>query len=140
MTATQIAGVVGGPLSGLLLSMNGVWHLAGWQWLFLAEGIPAVLLGVIAAIYLPDGPEQASWLSSTERSVLTRRLEFERDGRTADHTLSAALSNPIVWLLALLYFALVFGHSGSLSGFPRSSRASGASVTSASACFPRCRS
>jgi len=48
MTATQIAGVIGGPLSGVLLAMNGVWHLAGWQWLFLAEGIPAVLLGAAA--------------------------------------------------------------------------------------------
>jgi MFS transporter, ACS family, tartrate transporter len=112
MTATQIAGVVGGPFSGLLLAMNGVWHLAGWQWLFLAEGIPAVLLGVVTALYLPDSPQQASWLNSTERSILRARLEFERHGHSADHTLRGALSNRIVWWLALLYFAVVFGHYG----------------------------
>jgi MFS transporter, ACS family, tartrate transporter len=111
MTATQIAGVMGGPMSGLLLAMNGVWHLAGWQWLFLAEGIPAVMLGVVAASYLPDGPEHAPWLNSAERSILAARLALERESRS-NHTLRGALSNGKVWLLALLYFALVFGHYG----------------------------
>jgi MFS transporter, ACS family, tartrate transporter len=111
MTATQIAGVVGGPLSGALLAMNGVCHLAGWQWLFLAEGIPAVVLGVAAAIYLPDAPERAPWLSCTERNMLTTRLALEGRNRP-HHTLRSALSAGNVWLLALLYFAIVFGHYG----------------------------
>src|SRR5260370_39834616 len=64
MTATQSAGVIGGPLSGLLLSMNGLWNLSGWQWLFLAEGLPAVVLGLVVARYLPDRPAEAQWLSS----------------------------------------------------------------------------
>jgi len=112
MTATQIAGVVGGPLSGILLAMDGLGHLAGWQWLFLAEGIPAVVLGVAAAKYLPDAPQHAPWLNSSERSMLTARLALEREGRRSHHTLRGALSNRNVWLLALLYFALVFGHYG----------------------------
>jgi ACS family tartrate transporter-like MFS transporter len=112
MTATQIAGVVGGPLSGALLAMSGVWHLAGWQWLFLAEGIPAVVLGVAAAKYLPDAPQQATWLNSAERSMLTARVALERESRRSHHTLRAALTNRTVWLLALLYFTLVFGHYG----------------------------
>jgi len=112
MTATQIAGVIGGPLSGVLLAMNGVWRLAGWQWLFLAEGIPAVLLGAAAAKYLPDGPEHATWLNSAERSTLMARLVSERDSRRSNHTLRGALSNGTVWLLSLLYFAVVFGHYG----------------------------
>jgi MFS transporter, ACS family, tartrate transporter len=112
MTATQIAGVVGGPLSGFLLSMNGFWHLAGWQWLFLAEGIPAVVLGAAASRYLPDTPEHARWLNSSERSVLRARLALERDNHCSNHTLGAALRNGNVWLLAMLYFAIVFGHYG----------------------------
>jgi ACS family tartrate transporter-like MFS transporter len=112
MTATQIAGVIGGPLSGVLLAMNGIWHLAGWQWLFLAEGIPAVVLGVAVAKYLPDRPEHAPWLNSAERSILTARLAVERASLPSSHTLRGALSNANVWLLALLYFALVFGHYG----------------------------
>jgi MFS transporter, ACS family, tartrate transporter len=112
MTATQIAGVVGGPLSGVLLAMNGMWHLAGWQWLFLAEGMPAVVLGVAAAKYLPEAPENAPWLSSAERSILKARLALERESRRSNHTLRGALSNRNVWLLALLYFAIVFGHYG----------------------------
>jgi MFS transporter, ACS family, tartrate transporter len=112
MTATQIAGVVGGPLSGVLLAMNGMGHLAGWQWLFLAEGIPAVIMGAAAAGYLPDSPEHAPWLNSHERSLLRARLALERERRRSNHTLYAALSNGNVWLLALLYFAIVFGHYG----------------------------
>jgi MFS transporter, ACS family, tartrate transporter len=112
MTATQIAGVVGGPLSGVLLAINGVWRLAGWQWLFLAEGMPAVILGVAAARYLPDTPEHAPWLNSAERSLLRARLALERERRGSNHTLRAALGSGTVWLLALLYFAIVFGHYG----------------------------
>lgn len=111
MTATQVAGIIGGPLSGLLLAMSGVWHLAGWQWLFLAQGLPAVVLGAATARYLPDTPEQALWLNSEERGMLAARLALERESRT-DHTLRDALSNGNVWLLALLYFTIVFGHYG----------------------------
>jgi MFS transporter, ACS family, tartrate transporter len=112
MIATQMAGVVGGPLSGILLAMNGVWHLAGWQWLFLAEGIPAAVLGVAAAKYLPDSPEHAWWLNSAERNMLATRLALERESRESNRTLLDALGNGNVWLLALLYFAVVFGHYG----------------------------
>ena len=111
MTATQVAGIIGGPLSGLLLAMSGVWHLAGWQWLFFAQGLPAVVLGAATARYLPDTPEQALWLNSEERGMLAARLALERESRT-DHTLRDALSNGSVWLLALLYFTIVFGHYG----------------------------
>jgi MFS transporter, ACS family, tartrate transporter len=112
MTATEIAGVIGGPLSGVLLAMSGVWQLAGWQWLFLAEGVPAVVLGVAAARFLPDAPQHAPWLNSDEQAMLAARLAFERESRRSHHTLRAALKNRTVWLLALLYFTLVFGHYG----------------------------
>src|SRR5260370_9589062 len=114
MTATQIAGVIAGPLSGVLLSIRGVWHLSGWQWLFLAEGLPAVILGVAAALYLPDGPEDARWLSPAQRKSLAIALALDRENRRThdNHTLLNALTNGRGWPLAMLYFTIVFGHYG----------------------------
>lgn len=75
MTAGPISGVVGGPISGALLGLNWRGSLAGWQWMFLMEGIPAILLGIVAWFYLVDGPEEAHWLSHEEKGWLRRRKE-----------------------------------------------------------------
>src|SRR6266851_6085633 len=83
MTATLVAGIVGGPVSGALLSMHGVGGLAGWQWLFLLEGLPAVVLGVVVLFYLTGRPADATWLSSDERAVLVSALERDRRERPA---------------------------------------------------------
>jgi ACS family tartrate transporter-like MFS transporter len=114
MTANAIAGVIGGPISGALLLMGGMYGLRGWQWLFLLEGIPSILLGVVVLIYLTDRPEQAYWLTDEQRSWLIARMQqdrAERDGAAgaAGHhaSVTAALTNPIVWLFALLYFSIV---------------------------------
>src|SRR5436309_11810875 len=85
MTAVPVSGVIGGPLSGALLSLNGVLDLAGWQWLFLVEGLPGVLLGVIVLVYLTDRPEAAHWLSPAERHWLAYKVASERDACTAAH-------------------------------------------------------
>ena len=77
MTATLLAGVIGAPISGVLLSLNGVGGLAGWQWLFLLEGLPAVVLGVVVLRVLPERPEDASWLTVGERDALTSCLAAE---------------------------------------------------------------
>jgi len=75
MLASPLAGIVGGPLAGALLQFaDGLGGLAGWQWLFLLEGIPAVLLGVVVLFYLTDRPDQASWLSEEQRSLLATQL------------------------------------------------------------------
>ncbi|TMA57229.1 MAG: MFS transporter, partial [Deltaproteobacteria bacterium] len=94
MTATAIAGVVGGPISGALLAMDGLGGLRGWQWLFLAEGLPAVVLGLSVLAYLPDGPATASWLTADERRSLAARLGPEQVIE-AHHaaTLGAALAD-----------------------------------------------
>jgi ACS family tartrate transporter-like MFS transporter len=111
MTATAIAGVVGGPLSGGLLSLNGVFGLAGWQWLFLLEGVPSILLGIVVFFYLTDRPEQARWLTDDERNWLVARMQADRAARGggAGHhaTLMAAIANIRVWLFALLYFNII---------------------------------
>src|SRR3979490_33670 len=67
MTATSLAGVVGGPLSSALLKLDGVYGLSGWQWLFLFEGVPTVLVGISVLFVLKDGPDRADWLQAAER-------------------------------------------------------------------------
>ena len=114
MTATAIAGVVGGPLSGLLLTLHGIAGLAGWQWLFLVEGLPAIIMGFVVLNYLCERPEQAEWLEPEERFWLQERLQLESEHkqRHNSYTLLQALVNPKVWLLSLIYFTLVIGIYG----------------------------
>ncbi len=104
--AIPLSSVIGGPLSGALLKLNGTFHLAGWQWLFLVEGIPAVILGAVVWRYLPDEPREARWLDANEREWLSNEIARERSGVTQrqNHSLAAALSDPIVWLLGVTYF------------------------------------
>jgi ACS family tartrate transporter-like MFS transporter len=107
--ASMAAGIFGAPLSGILLSLRGVGGLDGWQWLFLVEGVPAVVLGVVALKYLDDGPEHARWLPEEERAWLIDTLRRERDAssRPEAHTLRAGLLDPGVWRLALVLFLIV---------------------------------
>jgi MFS transporter, ACS family, tartrate transporter len=106
MVAIPISTVIGAPLSGLILGMDGVLGLKGWQWLFIFEGIPTVLLGLVVMFYLTDGPQKASWLEPDERDWLVDRLRRERMVRDAHarHTLWEALSHPRVLVLSLVYF------------------------------------
>jgi MFS transporter, ACS family, tartrate transporter len=114
MTATALAGVIAGPVSGALLEMHGFAGLSGWQWLFILEGLPAVILGVLVWRYLPDRPENAAWLGVNERVALSMRLEQERRHSThiRQRSLGEAVSNSKVWILSLIYFAIVFGLYG----------------------------
>src|SRR5213078_116615 len=115
MTATAMAGVVGGPLSGTILEqLGGRGGLAGWQWLFLLEGLPAVAFGLAVLVYLTDRPEEADWLAPAERAWLSERMRREHAARAERHRYSVtqALAHGRVWLLALLYFALVCGLYG----------------------------
>src|ERR1700744_4862264 len=75
--AVPVSTVIGAPISGLLLGLDGVWGLKGWQWLFIIEGIPSVLLGIVTWFYLTDRPDNASWLTAEQRTWLLSRLESE---------------------------------------------------------------
>ncbi len=110
--AIPLSSVVGGPLAGLLLSFNGRLGLAGWQWLFLIEGVPAVVLGIVVLGYLPDEPGHAAWLEPQERSWLKRQLERENElPHGARHMdLRAVLQHRLVWRLGVAYF---LGSAGS---------------------------
>jgi ACS family tartrate transporter-like MFS transporter len=111
MVAVPVSGVIGGPLSGALLELNGVRGLAGWQWLFLVEGIPAVLLGIIVLGYLTDRPETAHWLAPAERNWLVSKLASERAARYETHSIGilASLMNPTIWQLGIIFLLAAIG-------------------------------
>jgi ACS family tartrate transporter-like MFS transporter len=100
-----LSAIVGGPIAGLILSLNGSLGLTGWQWLFAVEGLGAVLLGFLVLLYLPDCPAQARWLGERASTALTARLEGERMPMNASSATSvrAALLSPLVWTLGLSY-------------------------------------
>jgi MFS transporter, ACS family, tartrate transporter len=106
MMAIPVAGVIGGPLSGALLALDGSMGLGGWQWLFLLEGLPSILLGFCAWNYLTDGPEEARWLQAAERAALIARLGKEEKEVQDAHAISAlaSLRNPTVWHLGGIFF------------------------------------
>jgi ACS family tartrate transporter-like MFS transporter len=104
MTATLIAGVIGGPISGALLALDGRGGLGGWQWLFLLEGVPAVVLGVVVLRVLTERPQEADWLTAAQRAALVRCLDSDVAPREYDTR--AALRNPRTWLLAGVYFTI----------------------------------
>src|SRR5262249_44783878 len=81
MTASPVAVIVGAPLSTGILRLDGIAGLRGWQWLFLIEGLPAVVLGLIVLVVLTDRPEDARWLTPAERDWLTRRMADDRAAR-----------------------------------------------------------
>ncbi len=114
MSAIPLSIVVGGPVAGLILQMNGVMHLHGWQWLFLLEGVPAVLLGFVVLGYLTDRPEEAHWLAPEQRQWLCARLREEAAATERQHNirLREALLHPVVWLLALVMFTCQTGSYG----------------------------
>jgi sugar phosphate permease len=117
MTAITLSGVVGGPISGWILSsFSGAAGLAGWQWLYLLEGLPSVLVGLVVLVRLDDGPAKAKWLSEAERELLLRRIEGEenlkREEGVGHHRLTDAFRSPDLWLLAVVYFSVVMGLYG----------------------------
>lgn len=112
MTAVALSGVIGGPVSGYILkAFNGVngWH--GWQWLFLLEGIPSVLVGVLVFFALDDRIAKATWLTDDEKALLERNIDAE-EATKEDPSLGTVMSSPRVWLMALIYFSFVMGLYG----------------------------
>ena len=111
LTSTAIAGVIGAPVSAICLKMNGMGQLAGWQWLFLLQGLPSVVLGVFVLFYLPDGPQSAKWLTNSEKLWLDEHINAAKaiSALRHRHTLWDALRDPRLWLLSAIYFLLISG-------------------------------
>ena len=109
-----LAGVVGSPISGAILGMHGMGGLAGWQWLFLIEAIPAVLMGFVVWVILPNRPSDASWLSSAEKTWVQQRLDDDAAQSLTHqhHSVKDAFTSGRVWLFCLLYFLMNVGGYG----------------------------
>jgi D-galactonate transporter len=117
MAANPVSGVLAGPISGAILAFaSGVGGLRAWQWLFLLEGIPSILAGVVTIFFLDDNPSSARWLTSEERGLLLNRLQEEEDakrsGGESRHRLIDAFKSGQVWLLCVVYFGFVMGNYG----------------------------
>ena len=110
MTAIGTAQLIGSPVSGGIMQyMDGVNGWRGWQWLFLLEGIPSVIIGVLVLAILPNGPKTAKWLTVQERDLLVQRIEQDntfKEGLAGKHSLFGAFKDGRVWALAAVYFAL----------------------------------
>jgi MFS transporter, ACS family, tartrate transporter len=103
--------VIGGPISGLLLEMDGIWGLAGWKWLFIVEGLPAIVIGLLTLWLLPSNPQEATWLSAGEKAAVTARLASETKEQEQRH-FWATLIDARVLLLALTQFTYTVGSYG----------------------------
>jgi D-galactonate transporter len=112
MTGIPLAGMIGGPMSGWILkAMTGVHGLAGWQWLFLLEALPSLVLGVAVLAYLDDGIIRARWLTADEKEMLGARIADDQK-HAATHALWGGVTNPRVWFLSVIYFCLIAGLYG----------------------------
>ncbi|MHB9757696.1 MFS transporter [Streptomyces sp. BYX5S] len=110
MSAIPVAGIFGNPLSGWIMDVfddTAGWN--GWQWLFVVEAVPAVVIGVICLFYLDNGVRDATWLTDEEKSVVERALEADSAHHTVHGRALDAFRNAKVWLMCLIYFCFVMG-------------------------------
>ena len=114
MAAIPLSTVIGAPISGVLLYLHGGLGLAGWQWLFIVEAVPAIILAGVVFFYLTDLPADAEWLTPDERTWLAGRLDLEHRQRQAvrDYSVRQSLVNPRVLGLSLVYFGAVATNYG----------------------------
>ena len=116
MVAIPLAGLIGSPISGAILGLDGLLGLGGWQWIFILEAIPTLFLGLVAFFWLTDRPEHAPWLASDQQAWLIRTLEAERrrTPRIAHDSIWKVMTNKYVLTMALVY-AGAAGASSSLA-------------------------
>ncbi|HEV7631852.1 MAG TPA: MFS transporter [Steroidobacteraceae bacterium] len=120
MLAIPLSIVIGGPLSGWLLGMDPAPALSGWRWMFLAEAVPTVLLGIAALAWFPDSPAEARWLAPAQRDWLAEHAARRaRPGANPAVTDWRSLREPLVWLSGLLWFCLLSGAYGLIFWLPQ---------------------
>jgi ACS family tartrate transporter-like MFS transporter len=121
MTAIPISTAIGGPISSAILSLDRTFGLAGWQWLFLIETIPSLVLGVVTLGYLKDSPTHASWLTADEKEWITNTLDAERAYRSANYERSVirSLVSPKTLMLSFCYFGVEMGLYGVILWVPQ---------------------
>ena len=112
VAAIAVSGVIGNPISGWILDMfSGAKGLMGWQWLFISEGVPSVLVGIWVLFFLNSSIEEAKWLTADEKALLAKNLLAEEKHK-AEHKLSDAFKSGKVWVLCFIYFTLMIGLYG----------------------------
>ncbi len=116
LTSTAVSGIIGNPLAGVLMKLEGCHNLHGWQWMFLAEGLLPVLIGFVVLARLPDKPGDARWLSDDERKTLAAALDGENIAEQSHHHASdfckSGFSGLRLWHLSVIYFLLIMGLYG----------------------------
>jgi MFS transporter, ACS family, tartrate transporter len=115
LTSTAVSGIIGNPLAGALMQLDGVGHLHGWQWLFLLEGMLPIALGFVTLALLPDRPAQAKWLGPREVEWIEQELAREHAAAHRSHhvrDLKLALRGARLWQFSVLYFLLIMGLYG----------------------------
>ncbi len=112
MAAVPLASAVGAPISGVIVSINEAMGFKGWQWLFILEGVPSIILGFVVLGFLPNGPATASWLSPAERQLIQEGLAADREPPRTERALWAALKDGRVLVLSIVYLGIVMGLYG----------------------------
>jgi len=126
MSAIPVAGIFGNPLSGWIMdAFNGTGQWAGWQWMFVIEAVPAILVGLAVLAWLDNGIRQAKWLDDSEKGLLEAEIAKDQ-GKTHTFTSTRAVfADPRVWQMALIYFCFVMGQYGLTFWMPTLVKATG---------------
>jgi D-galactonate transporter len=127
MAAIPIAGIFGNPLSGWIMdSFDQLAGMRGWQWMFLIEAVPAVLLGILVLFVLNNGIREAKWLTEEEKLLLERNIEADAGGKKkSPHSLGGVLKDHRVWMMSAIYFCFVMGQYGLTFWMPTLVKATG---------------
>jgi D-galactonate transporter len=128
MSAIPVSGIFGNPLSGWIMdSFHQTSGLAGWQWMFLIEAVPAVLMGLAVFFYLDNSIKDAAWLDEDEKRVLEHNIAEDTRTKQSPHTTAATFRDRRVWLMCLIYFTFVLGQYGLTFWMPSLVKATGVS-------------
>ncbi|MFJ3047451.1 MFS transporter [Herbaspirillum chlorophenolicum] len=126
MSGIPVAGILGNPLSGWIMdAFHGSSGMQGWQWMFVIEAIPAVLIGLVTLFYLDNDVKSAKWLTDDEKKVLQADIDGDQKGKESGHSFGDIVKDARVWLMCLIYFSFVMGQYGLTLWMPTLVKATG---------------
>ncbi|MBB3212563.1 D-galactonate transporter [Herbaspirillum sp. Sphag1AN] len=126
MSGIPVAGILGNPLSGWIMdAFHGSSGMQGWQWMFVIEAVPAVLIGLATLLYLDNGIAKAKWLSDDEKALLQSEIDLDQKGKESVRSFADIVFDKRVWLMCLIYFCFVMGQYGLTLWMPTLVKATG---------------
>lgn len=126
MSGIPVAGILGNPLSGLIMdAFHGSSGMQGWQWMFVIEAVPAVLIGLVTLFYLDNGITKSKWLSDDEKQLLQSEIDLDQKGTEHVRSFANIVADKRVWLMCLIYFCFVMGQYGLTLWMPTLVKATG---------------